>query len=59
MDGNDDINNSDKRKMMFDLYEQCKYKMQIINKKNKKCWRTHTCNTQHTDNNHSNINNKK
>ena len=42
---------------MLDYYGKCKYKMQIINKKKKKCQETHTCHKRQADN-YSNINNK-
>ena len=48
--------------MMLDLYEQCEYKMQIINKKKKNVGGKGLApkrHTRHIDNNHSNINNKK
>ena len=44
----------------IDLNEQCKYKMQIIDKKkNKNDREKHTLHAQHADKNHGNINNKK
>ena len=45
--------------MMVDLYEQCKYKMQIINRKKKNDGGTYTRHARHADKNDSIINNKK
>ena len=46
---------------MLDMYEQCKYKIQIINKKEKITWgKIHITHDMQTKiKSHSNINNKK